>query len=303
MTNTATVPPPSQESRITASSMIAEMLQYSTTVLDLYEALLYYACFVTCSNGGFISTDGNFEYFDMVVGSYRKRRLGSKGGIKIYEYPRLAEGQIEQIKGVWVYKSASTGWVIGLETITRPDVIFLEALNLLVKGAFGFVNIFEDEKKSDDRDQLTGLFNRSKFYKDLKHIAGTFSHNGKSLWLLFIDLNNFKVINDTFGHKMGDRVLKSQSFVINRSVADYGMAYRYGGDEFCALLPGRNEEEVMKIIRRIELSSEQAPGGITVSASVGCANYKLEEDLEEFVARADGQMYEKKEESKKTKLT
>ncbi|OGK08698.1 MAG: hypothetical protein A2W80_15820 [Candidatus Riflebacteria bacterium GWC2_50_8] len=281
-------------SRMAPFSMVGDILCASTTVMDVYEAILYYACYATGSIGGFISTNGHFEYFDMVVGSYRKRRLGAKGGIKIYEYPVLSNGEISQVHNVWVYKSGSTGWVMGLETPERPDVNLLESINLIAKGAIGFVRRFEEEVNTKDRDQLTGLFNRGRFYRDLKHLAGTFAHNGKSLWLLFIDLNNFKVINDTFGHKMGDRVLQSQSFAISRSVADAGMTYRYGGDEFCVILPGRDEHEVKLIVRRIELASEQAPGGITVSASVGFALYQNGEDLEAFVARADTEMYDAK---------
>ncbi|HCA79376.1 MAG TPA: hypothetical protein DEP53_06530, partial [Bacteroidetes bacterium] len=130
-------------SRMAPFSMVGDILCASTTVMDVYEAILYYACYATGSIGGFISTNGHFEYFDMVVGSYRKRRLGAKGGIKIYEYPVLSNGEISQVHNVWVYKSGSTGWVMGLETPERPDVNLLESINLIAKGAIGFVRRFE----------------------------------------------------------------------------------------------------------------------------------------------------------------
>lgn len=273
-------------------SNIGRIIQSATTVQDIYEVLLYVACITSGGTGGFLSVNGGAEYFDCVLGTYRKRRLGAKGGIKIWNYKIPPPGGMEQTDNVWLFKSMATGWLIGTETISRPDCELLESLNLIALGATIFIQ--ENEKRIEGRDILTGLFNRGRFYQDIRHLTDVSRHTGHPLYLFFIDLNNFKAINDSLGHEMGDRVLKSQAFTINRTIADYGMTYRYGGDEFCVILPGISEQKMLELAKRIEISTEQAPGGIPVSASVGVAVYESGEEIETFIARADEKMYERK---------
>lgn len=278
---------------------VGAFLNTATTATDVYELLLYYSCFAAGGTGAFLSEEGTAEYFDIAIGTFRKKRLGREGGGHIWEYKIPGEGELVFSAETWLYKSASTGWLIGIRSNNKPDIKIIESLMLIASGAIGFVH--ENEKRIEGRDNMTGLRDRGRFFRDVEHLSEVFDRNGKPLHLFFIDLNNFKAINDTLGHDMGDRVLQSQAFNIVRTVADAGMVYRYGGDEFCVLLPGASKENVIKLMRRIEISSAQAPGGIPISASVGIACYQVGESVEQFVDRADKEMYSVKIATKKVR--
>lgn len=275
---------------------IGTFFNAATTVTDVYELLLYYSCFCSSGKGAFLSETGTADYFDIAIGAFKKKRLSIKGGKKVWEYKIPAKGELLFTAETWLYKSVSTGWLVGIETNHEPDIDMLESLMMIASGAIGFVR--ENEKRVEGRDALTGLLDRGKFFRDAEHLTEVFLRNGKPLYLFFIDLNNFKAINDTLGHDMGDRVLKSQAFNVMRTVADAGMVYRYGGDEFCVLLAGCSKDDIVKLARRIEISSIQAPGGVPISASVGIACYQVGESVEHFIERADTEMYSIKSNSK-----
>lgn len=272
------------------------LLQRAETVADVYDIILYALCFATPARGAFLSTDGKTDYFDAVVGSYRSDRIGKKGGIKIWEYDIPVPGKLKQnARSIWLYKSHMQ-WLIGLNSDAKPSKALIE--RVLVTGAVVVNHIKRREQKIDGRDPLTGLYDRGTLFRDLRHLMEISRKTNTNLWILFIDLNNFKVVNDILGHDMGDRVLRSQAFEIKKNVKGFGNAYRYGGDEFVCVIPGLEEHRVIEIARRIELTSEQAPGGYTVSASVGIGKYDGFETAEELIKKSDAEMYERKKEFK-----
>lgn len=276
---------------------VSILLQRAETVTDVYDIILYALCFGTPARGAFISVDGKTDYFDAVVGSYRSDRIGKKGGIKIWEYDIPAPGKLKQnARGVWLYKSHMQ-WLIGLNSDVKPSKSFIE--RVLIAGSVVIEHIKRREQKVEGRDILTGLYDRGSLFRDLAHLMEVSRKTNTNLWILFIDLNNFKVINDILGHEMGDRVLKSQAFEIKKNIKGIGNAYRYGGDEFVCVIPGLEESKVVEIARRIELASEQAPGGYTVSASVGIGKYDGFETAEELIKKSDAEMYERKRELKR----
>ena len=164
----------------------------------------------------------------------------------------------------------------------------------------------ENEKKYRDLsvvDELTQLFNYRHF---LSRLRAEVLRPNRAIppSLLFIDLDDFKVFNDSFGHIEGDRVLKRIGEVITRCVRGTDYPFRYGGDEFAVLLPATSREETADIARRIldELKKERfspVPGKfVSLTASIGVAQYAPPEDVQEFVSRADRCMYAAKKEGK-----
>jgi len=281
-----------EQSILYSASLI---MQRAEVVHDVYDAMLYALCFSHSACGGFVSVDGKPDYFDAVVGSYRTDRIGKKGGIKIWEYEIPAPGKTRLCKSsIWLYLTPKQGWLIGLNTAGRKlNTRFIESI--VLAASIAIEHIKKRESKVEGRDMMTGLYNREMLYKDLSHLMNVARVKGLPLYLLFIDLNNVKAVNDVLGHETGDRVLASQAFEIKKQTRGLGNAYRYGGDEFCVVLIGTDREKVDRIIRRIEIASEQAPGGITVSASVGLAVYNGDDDIENFIKRADTEMYNRKE--------
>jgi two-component system, cell cycle response regulator len=101
------------------------------------------------------------------------------------------------------------------------------------------------------RDSLTGVYNRRAFDQLIEHIHEKFKNTNNCYSLLLIDVDHFKIINDTFGHPSGDRVLKAISALMRRELRAEDIVARLGGDEFAILLPKSNVENASKIAERL----------------------------------------------------
>jgi diguanylate cyclase (GGDEF)-like protein len=149
-------------------------------------------------------------------------------------------------------------------------------------------------------DALTGLNNRRRFDADVS----TMSARGSTpTAMLMLDVDHFKQFNDTFGHAVGDDVLRQVGDVFSRTVRANDVAYRYGGEEFCALLPDTTEADAMAIAERVRRAIEaiemRLDDGATVSvtASVGVSCGPAEQ-LAGLVRRADEAVYRAKDDGR-----
>lgn len=165
----------------------------------------------------------------------------------------------------------------------------------------------ENEKKFRELsivDELTQLFNYRHFLNQLRMEALRSDRYEIPLSLLFIDLDDFKKFNDSFGHIEGDRVLKRIGEVITRCIRQTDYPFRYGGEEFAILLPMTPREGASAIAERILHEFRNEPfspvpvNTVSVTVSIGVAQYKPSEDVQEFVSRADQCMYTAKKEGK-----
>jgi diguanylate cyclase (GGDEF)-like protein len=158
------------------------------------------------------------------------------------------------------------------------------------------------QRESDERalhDGLTGLGNRSRFRAASYRAIGRGARTGRHMAILVIDMNGFKEINDTLGHKSGDRVLVEFAEVLRRCVPAPGLPARLGGDEFAVVLPEiKSPEEAYEVAGRVaaSLGPVVVDGRlITLAASIGvavAAPGALTHD--EIVHRADLAMYKAK---------
>lgn len=265
--------------------------------------VLYTVCYSTvmqCGGaGGFVSIDG-WSYFDAVIGSYRDIRKGnSEKYIRLWEYPDLSDGQSSVVCSVYVYQNL--GWKVGVDSSSVSLEEFIAVADRNITAAYPAYHIsLRVESFITDKDMLTGLFTRKKFFADLKASISTAKKLQMPLHMLYIDLNNFKVINDYFGHSMGDRVLRSMAHEIKNVVAEYGGTYRIGGDEFATILIGIDKFKVDELVNRIESVTEQAPCGILVNASVGVVAYNEgygdgNMAIGKMIKKADSKMYKAKQ--------
>ncbi len=149
-------------------------------------------------------------------------------------------------------------------------------------------------------DSLTGLANRVLFEQELAHALSLANRYEDHLGVLFIDLDDFKPVNDTFGHSVGDDVLREVANRIVGAVRDSDTVARFGGDEFVVLLPRLKDPDDMSVIAR-KLSEEisrpiqAAEGTVTVVATLGLAVHDRMEDAASILTRADLAMYEARE--------
>jgi diguanylate cyclase (GGDEF)-like protein len=150
-------------------------------------------------------------------------------------------------------------------------------------------------------DGLTGLANRRLFSDDLRHLMAQAQRNGLGLYLLLIDLDHFKQVNDTLGHAAGDAVLRAVSTCLNAAVRESDRTARLGGDEFAVLLPDTADPEAAEAVcRRIieglaQVLPQMQPSPAMPSASIGAACYPRDaQDVDALYKAADLALYEAK---------
>ena len=153
---------------------------------------------------------------------------------------------------------------------------------------------------------MTGLPNARSLQTQFEKEAARASRNGGSFQLLMLDLDGFKAVNDTFGHKTGDRLLKEISRVMRGQLRDYDFLARYAGDEFVVVAPETAAEDVADLCCRIEravsefeLKVEGSEKSARVGVSIGAASYPQNgETLDQMIAAADKRMYSAKTQHK-----
>lgn len=123
-------------------------------------------------------------------------------------------------------------------------------------------------------DELTGIYNRRGILDVLERETNRLSHNGTPLGILLVDVDAFKHINDTYGHSVGDEVLRALGKVLQCSIRRSDAAGRIGGDEFLVVLPGVDELQARQVAERIRTGIDQltfADARMQVTASIGIA--------------------------------
>ena len=146
-----------------------------------------------------------------------------------------------------------------------------------------------------DHDPLTRLMNRRALLREL-HEPDVSTHGSRALALVFLDLDNFKDINDHHGHVVGDRVLARFGSLLAELVRSDDQAFRVGGDEFALLLEGAGEREARDVVGRIigAVESNIDPLVRTLNASFGVATSSRRQEPEELLRIADEAMYQAK---------
>lgn len=153
-------------------------------------------------------------------------------------------------------------------------------------------------------DQLTGLPNRTLLLDRLNQAISSSSRASRKISLLFIDLDGFKPVNDTYGHNTGDRLLKEVAGRLISCLRDGDTAARLGGDEFVVMLPESDLDRAQAVANRIlgtlKITYEFGKKSISnISASIGIAEYPANADeLDALLAAADKAMYVAKKSGK-----
>ncbi|HPN65245.1 MAG TPA: GGDEF domain-containing protein, partial [Candidatus Goldiibacteriota bacterium] len=145
-------------------------------------------------------------------------------------------------------------------------------------------------------DSLTNIFNRRKFTDSLLSEVSKALKNGTALSLVIFDIDNFKQINDKYGHDYGDFVLVTSVSIIKKVLLNNSVFARWGGDEFTILMPGIDAQQAVKIAQaaREELHNHYLNIHREVSCSFGVTELLKEDSVKSFIVRADNALYEAK---------
>jgi diguanylate cyclase (GGDEF)-like protein len=205
--------------------------------------------------------------------------------------PLLADGEV--LGAVTVYSAELDGYA-------EEHIRLLETISRIAADAIGKSVAHDEATTHALTDPMTGLANARSLQKQFDNEVARAGRSETTFQLLMLDLDGFKIVNDTFGHKVGDELLRRVSEVMKAQLRDYDFLARYGGDEFVAIVPETMPGDVDDLCRRIENAvaefSLPVDGRMArVGVSVGASGYPRDgETLDQMVIAADKAMYEQK---------
>jgi diguanylate cyclase (GGDEF)-like protein len=153
-------------------------------------------------------------------------------------------------------------------------------------------------------DPVSGLFNRRYFHTRIDEELQRAQRHSLSVALLMIDVDDFKVVNDTYGHLVGDIVIRLIADVLRRSVRVFDICTRFGGEEFAVLMPGSSADDAFRIAERIRQRAENctatdpALSGVKATVSIGLAVSRSDSSPRDLINRADVALYQAKRSGK-----
>ncbi|HEX3100408.1 MAG TPA: diguanylate cyclase [Pyrinomonadaceae bacterium] len=196
---------------------------------------------------------------------------------------------------------AVTIYARDLKNYGEEHIRLLETIARIAADAIGKSLQHDEAKTHALTDPMTGLPNARSLQIQFEKEVARASRGGTSFQLLMLDLDGFKAVNDSFGHKVGDQMLVEIGQVILGQLRDYDFLARYGGDEFVALIPETSTQDVAELCDRIETAVNsfslhfENDKFASVGVSLGASGYPRDgETFDQMVVAADKAMYQRK---------
>ncbi|BDU71721.1 GGDEF domain-containing protein [Mesoterricola silvestris] len=186
--------------------------------------------------------------------------------------------------------------------LVQSLTFFLLILMMVLGGAVVLLIAKEDADRElrelATQDSLTGLSNRRSFSTQAARVLAYHQRYGLEASLLFIDIDHFKAVNDRHGHAAGDRVILHLAAVLRRTIREFDLHCRYGGEEFVLLLPNSSLAEGLHVAERIREEVGHAGSATvpyTVSVGLAASRAQARDPLEDLLARSDAALYRAKQ--------
>ncbi|HSI24927.1 MAG TPA: GGDEF domain-containing protein [Methylotenera sp.] len=209
-------------------------------------------------------------------------------GLTIYRFYVLASDTLEPVEHL-------TSWDLN-------EFTFLACMLSVLAINFGFIAMVNQRlaellEYSAGHDWLTGTMNRKKLEQTAEMMAVKMVKSKRSQAMLLMDLDKFKLINDTYGHLFGDTVIKAFSEVVKDNVREVDLIGRYGGEEFCVLMPDSSEDEALILAERIRRKFQATPiifndKQVKCTVSIGvCDSSIVDGSFKDMFSAADQSLY------------
>lgn len=188
--------------------------------------------------------------------------------------------------------------------ISDEDIDYLSRLSVQTATTLDKAGVYAEIEKYATQDALTGLNNRRSLDLRIAQEFAVAKRKNLPLCVMMLDVDYFKAINDTYGHYVGDIILKEFASIIKDEIREYDFAARYGGEEFFIILPSTQIEEAQVVATRLkeriaaknfDISQfNDKINGISITSSVGLASLTNDMDLKMLYQKVDGALYEAK---------
>lgn len=218
---------------------------------------------------------------------------------RIKDEPSLREVPIIMLSGLSSADDKVVAFDLGAnDFITKPFEI--AEMRARIRAALRLHSLLQMLAQRAQVDGLTGLWNRAHFDEHWRSETSRISRHGGELSLALLDLDNFKSINDTYGHPAGDEVLAALAKLMNKTLRRSDLACRYGGEEFAIIMPGTGPAEASAVCERIREGLEamrwprHPEREVTVSIGIAGSQGNVAIDPDQWIAQVDKQLYNAK---------
>jgi diguanylate cyclase (GGDEF)-like protein len=180
-----------------------------------------------------------------------------------------------------------------------------DKVGLLEKQSLSFEKRIQEQQARSLQDALTKLNNRAAFDEYFAREIVRFHNKPFELAIVVMDLDNFKRINDTYGHTAGDKTLQVISSTLIKHIGDEAFTARYGGEEFVLIFSGINKEKLVEKLNKLRLQIAKLPfkfknNKVSITISMGASHIQKNDNVHMAFERADGGLYQAKEKGKNT---
>lgn len=239
-----------------------------------------------------------FSAFRIVFGKELSLLMRIMGSMYIlFAIASLIRGIISMIPDIASFSTS-------LFTPGTLQLILLLALFIFTNlGTIGYILLMKQKLDQEliyfaRHDDLTGILNRRTFTESAKQFLIDYAKKGQSISFILLDIDNFKKINDTFGHHIGDKVLQDLTIKVRQHLDQDDLFGRYGGDEFGIFMPGKTVEESTATAEKIKLSlndnNNNSPSTYTISMGIMTMIPDQSTHLEMLYTHCDKALYNAK---------
>jgi diguanylate cyclase (GGDEF)-like protein len=178
-----------------------------------------------------------------------------------------------------------------------------EKVDLLEKQSKSFEKRIQEQQEKSLQDALTKLNNRAAFDEYFEREIERFHNKKFELAIVVMDLDDFKRINDTYGHTAGDKTLQVISSTLRKYIGKEAFIARYGGEEFVLIFSGINQENLLEKLNKLRLQVAKLPfkfrgSKVSITTSMGASHIQQNDNVHMAFERADGALYQAKEKGK-----
>lgn len=277
-------------------------------IIDFKENPDYYFCNELMKE--IFSLDKNQKFHSIedtcpIAGDYNKNielayETDDHARIVIDEYKELLNGQTDEYKNKFPYYSKELNKTLYFSS--RAKVLERNEKNE-VSILYGIIEDITDQElqiqKIEElsiRDKLTNLYNRVKIDEALKNEFETSKRYKINLSLIILDIDYFKLVNDKYGHLVGDSVLVQFANILMKNSRQSDIVGRWGGEEFIIIAPNSNIESVKKLAEKLRVIIEKFEFDVVkkLTVSFGVSQLKEEDDINSFIKRVDEALYKAK---------